>query len=469
MKNISIIAAGLLLATGAMAQSSLPHGKNIIGKQPVSKLEKSRQMAKMLMTHGNTVNKSTATQQRMNAFSEYGQQQQGGPVVFLDSIALNYSGMRGSSFDYNTMSVGYFDPLTGAMIPDNKLLFFPDDFHVFAPNPAGSYTFTYDVDDKVTEMYMDENTADDERLLFTYSNAKLMMVENLVDAGGGLWDTAFKRYYSYDVNDMLIEDSLMENQGGNVWTITQKFWYTYNVNGNLTTLLVNNNYMNGTYEPYEEDHFTYNNNDQMMTAAYSYNDGTSMLPAYKDSFEYTSGFEFFTKDNYFSWDDVTDEWVTDGYMQRSLNVDMVPEMASSFSWDGTNYTQDMEEHYMYNVEGNPIHDSIFLFTNNTIDEDPVYVLHYYYEEYSETGVDNIAKASAISVYPNPVTDVMTIANSSNEAMNLQLVNAMGQTVKKARTTGTGKLSVGDLTAGMYWLTVTDVKGNKLHTQAIVKQ
>lgn len=470
MKNISIIAAALLLGTSAMAQQSLPHGKHLIGKQQGGKLEKSRQMTRMIMGESANANKSTATYYRMKALSEYGQQQLGGPVVFFDSIALTYSGMRGSEFDYNSMSVGFFDPVSTPMVPENRLRFFPDDFKVYAPNLVNTYTFTYDNNENVTEMYLSDNTGgQDERVLLTYANSKLVLVEDLMENGPN-WDTAYKRYFAYDVNGVLMEDSLMENMGGNVWAIEQKCVYAYDMNGNLTSLTINNTYNNGAYEPAEEDHFTYNNNDQMITSMYAYYDGNNMVPTYKDSFEYTTGFDFYTKDNYYSWDDANGVWEDDGHADRILNTDMKPEMVLTYSWDGTNSVQEMEEHYMYDVNGNPIHDSLFLFTNNTIDEDPVYVTHFYYEEYSDLSVGRTAGAQPdILVYPNPVTDVMTINSSSNEAMNLQLVNALGQTVKKARTTGQGKLSIGNLTPGMYWLTVTDVQGNKLHTQAIVKQ
>lgn len=472
MKRISIIMVGLLLTTGAMAQH-VPQGKNLIGKHPISKREKSRQQTLRLMSKANPANKSTASYERMRAMSEYGAQQQGGPIQFFDSLQFNYSGMRGSQFDFNSMSIGYYDPLTGPMTPEYNLSFKPDNFQVYIPNPVADYTFTYDVDDNVTEMYIVENGSDDQRILITYNNSKVVFVENL-EANGPNWDTLYRRYFNYDVNDMLVEDSVMENLNmTNVWTIYQKFEYTYDVNGNITSLKTSNkDNMSNIYQPYEEVHYTYNSNDQMETAVYSYYNEltTAMDLEYKDTFEYTTGFDFYTKDTYYMWDDVNTAWEPGGYMERTLNTQMVPEMASGYEWDGTNFAQNFEEHYTYNTTGNPIHDSIFLFTNGSIDDDPVYLIHYYYEEYWDLAVDGKTAKSQISVYPNPVSDVLTIAGSGNEAMNLQLVNALGQTVKTARTSSAqGKLSIGDLTAGMYWLTVTDKQGNKLHQQAVVKQ
>lgn len=470
MKSISIIMAGLLLATGAMAQH-MPVGKNIIGKQPMSKLEKSRQQTLRLMSKPATANKSTASYERMRAMSEYGAQQQGGPIQFFDSLQFNYSGMRGSEFDYNSMSIGYFDPIFGAMTEDNQLSFFPDNFQVYAPNLVANYTLTYDVDDNVTELYMINNGSDDERILMTYNNSKVVYAENLV-ANGPNWDTTYRRYFNYDMNDMLVEDSVMENVAG-VWSIILKYEYTYDVNGNITSLKTSDNdNMSSTFLPYEEVDYTYNTNDQIETAVYAYYNEltTTMDLEYKDTFEYTSGFDYFTKNTYYLWDDVNTTWELGGYMERTLNTQMVPEIAAGYEWDGTNYLQNFEEYYTYNTNGNPVHDSIFLFTNGTLDEDPIYLIHYYYEEYWDLGVDSKAPKAQISVYPNPATDMLSITSSRNEAMNLQLVNALGQTVKTARTgSAQGKLSIGDLTPGMYWLTVTDKAGNKLHQQAVVKQ
>ncbi len=472
MKKISIIMAGLLLATGAMAQH-MPRGKNLIGKQQISKREKSRQQTQKLMAKPNAVNKSTASYERMRAMSEYGQNQQGGPIVFFDSLQFNYSGMRGSEFDYNDMSIGYYDPMGGPMIPGNKLLFKPDNFQVYIPNPVVEYTLTYDADDNVTEMYLENDGNNDERILITYNNSKVVFAESLV-ANGPNWDTAYRRYFNYDSNNMLVEDSVMENVNmSNVWEINTKYEYTYDVNGNIIKLKTSDkDDMSGVFLPWEDAHYVYNNNGQIETAIYYYYDEVTTLMELdsKDSFEYTTGFDYYTKDTYYMWDDVNTTWETVAYTERTLNTQMVPAMAAGYQWDGANFTQNYEEHYTYNTNGNPIHDSVYAFTGTVMDEDPAYIVHYYYEEYWDLSVDGQTAKAQISVYPNPATDVVTISNSSNQAMQLQLVNAMGQTVKTARTTSAqGKLSIGDLTAGMYWLTVTDKAGNKLHQQAIVKQ
>lgn len=83
------------------------------------------------------------------------------------------------------------------------------------------------------------------------------------------------------------------------------------------------------------------------------------------------------------------------------------------------------------------------------------------------GVDEVA-AAQFSVFPNPATDVINVANV--QGLNaIQIVDLNGRTVKSVNFGGVSEASVNvsDLTAGVYMMNIATEKGTS--TQKIVKK
>ena len=85
--------------------------------------------------------------------------------------------------------------------------------------------------------------------------------------------------------------------------------------------------------------------------------------------------------------------------------------------------------------------------------------------YDITGIDNVGNA-AISVYPNPFNDVITLAGVSNNS-TIQLFSVDGKKVYQGNATSS-TLNTSNLSAGVYMLSIIDTKGNR-QVQKIVKQ
>ncbi|MEE1899477.1 T9SS type A sorting domain-containing protein [Flavobacterium rakeshii] len=78
-------------------------------------------------------------------------------------------------------------------------------------------------------------------------------------------------------------------------------------------------------------------------------------------------------------------------------------------------------------------------------------------------------ASQFSVYPNPVSDVINIANAENILVNgVEIVDLNGRVVKSAKFNGVSEaqVNISDLSAGMYLMNVSSDKGTT--TKKIVK-
>jgi hypothetical protein len=78
-----------------------------------------------------------------------------------------------------------------------------------------------------------------------------------------------------------------------------------------------------------------------------------------------------------------------------------------------------------------------------------------------TGVEDIALAEAISVFPNPLEDQLHITNTSapDEPITISIINISGQVVKKiTETSFNSAINVEDLATGLYVLRIETEKG-----------
>ena len=77
----------------------------------------------------------------------------------------------------------------------------------------------------------------------------------------------------------------------------------------------------------------------------------------------------------------------------------------------------------------------------------------------------------ITIYPNPTTDLLTVAVKSSNEVNARLVNVMGATVYDQPLDGTsvkkGSFNMQEQSEGMYILIVQD--GDKVYKTRIIKK
>ena len=75
------------------------------------------------------------------------------------------------------------------------------------------------------------------------------------------------------------------------------------------------------------------------------------------------------------------------------------------------------------------------------------------------GIEDVTMENT-TVYPNPVSDVLTIS-SSNQVQRVEIFNIQGQLVK-AETGDVQSISVKDLANGLYTLKLTTENGTSMH-------
>lgn len=88
-----------------------------------------------------------------------------------------------------------------------------------------------------------------------------------------------------------------------------------------------------------------------------------------------------------------------------------------------------------------------------------------------TTAGTVAKNNeSISLYPNPVRDEVNVVFNNLEVKNIAVYNAIGKNMIVYRTAGTSaKLDISKFPGGVYFLRMSDSKGNVVATKRITKQ
>lgn len=81
-----------------------------------------------------------------------------------------------------------------------------------------------------------------------------------------------------------------------------------------------------------------------------------------------------------------------------------------------------------------------------------------------TGIRDINSAFTFGIYPNPTNDILFV-NFENEVSNIEIVNILGEVVI---STDLKQIDVASLTSGVYFVTLTDMKGASV-SQSFVKK
>ena len=90
--------------------------------------------------------------------------------------------------------------------------------------------------------------------------------------------------------------------------------------------------------------------------------------------------------------------------------------------------------------------------------------------YSEcaTGIDNVANAADIKVYPNPFNQYINI-DLPNGTHNIEITDILGTKILNKQVIGSVQVPLAEYSAGIYFLSIKTTGGDIVHKQKIVKQ
>ena len=84
--------------------------------------------------------------------------------------------------------------------------------------------------------------------------------------------------------------------------------------------------------------------------------------------------------------------------------------------------------------------------------------------------DNNIQIENISIYPNPINNMLNISVGSNSGLNYSIFNITGQIIFKGKfTSSNNRVDFSDLSKGVYFLQVLDIQLNKQNTYKLIKK
>ena len=418
-------------------------------------------------------------------------------ATFNDSVSVRYSRFHNSTYDYNTMIYPYnytysTSPMFNYAGTFTKPMVLYDTFNHWQVDPNtllyGHYETAYAQYD--TPFYnliayadlFDDSAINPNMLYFNKFNAA-----HNIDTGYwfnwimGIPDSAFKQFFTYNAGGKLIKDSVYEYHLG-AWHIVSRTLYTYSAGNNLIQI---DNYANTTDTSMllpliEQVKYvnTYDASNRLLTVLDSTYDGTSLDQYVKDTFAYTGANAFHTSWKEYQYDPINHYWAPMFYMSKVLNSSSLPDTVLIKGFDSllNAWVPQTMDVISYNSFHNPdtLQDYEYNFT--AFPAFPSATTVYYYETYVDnTAVQNVAAtADNAKIFPNPTSNFITISQlgvAVNSPVSITFVNENGQMVSRqfVRWQNEARISLTDLTPGVYWVVVQDEHGNLVHRQAVVKQ
>ena len=471
MKKISflLIALGCACAINAQPLNLFqPHGKNTAYANFVK--------AMLARNPAITAAKTTAVKERVIAQVFY----MANTIQDSTRFIYNSSNHNGSKFDYSSFQYPYGFGYDGTTAIDNvngfhhKPYVLADvvlDFNSY----SGSFGLveqtisTYDANNNITvynDTFLDGSNNSQYYVANYNAQNNIVNVTNFQPINN-VYDSFNKTFYRYYQNQ-LVADSTYSG-GTNSFTLYSRNDYTYDNAGNLT-LLVNSMY-NGTTTATPQGRFinTYTASNQLNTSEDDQYNGNQWQLNTKDVFGYTSGVSFYTyykeTNSYSAIPDIINYHVSSSGVPDSLygSIDTNGPAAVPFKVIIT-----------YNSFNDPVNFKEYFGSGSFFYPVPQQENRYYYETYNPAAVKNVtATADNVKVYPNPATTTLYISGTDGTkgGVLVSLTNTLGQLLmtQTSNSTGVQSVNIAALKPGMYTLSVSDVAGNRLHTQTIIKQ
>ena len=353
-------------------------------------------------------------------------------------------------------------------------------------------TYKYDNNGNITKQtvyYWDSDTGNWANVSgYTYSyNANGYLVEYteiywLTDLQD--WINNEKKNFSYnDAGNVTEIDFSFWDANNNEWVIGSKYENAYTNSGNLENQIIS--YNNGTDEwsNYQQHNYTYDGNgNKLSDITYNWDGISSWTESSKSAYSYDENDNLLDKTE-FGWDPATSTWINyREYIYMYNSTDNVITGETDKMWDNTNaeWVNMYSYEFIYDSKGNFINetdkvwdetksdwinyyktdieyttsmnasDLVLPFDENTIatffshgrietisdflwDTQTNTWLQYdnakfHYSNFNPTGIGDVLSKQHFKIYPNPVTDILTINLGDYNTAEFTVISENGEKV-----------------------------------------
>ena len=416
----------------------------------------------------------------------------------VDSFNLRYTGLKGSTYDYNSMIYAYNYPYSTSpmfnflgVFTKPQVLF--DTCTRWTVNPFtnvyGQYELNYagyDTSKNLTsfrDIFIDSTHNDNMSYANSFNSHNNIATGYWFNLNLGIPDSAFKQYFEYNSSNKLVKDSVYELHLG-VWRQASKTTYTYDGSNNLIQV---DQYSNTTDTSFllpliEQQKYvnTYDASNRLLTVLTSLYNGTSLAASMKDTFAYSGTLTYCNSWKQYQFDPINNYWAPIISVQKHITASL-PDTVNTYSFDSllNSWVPQERDIVHYDTAHNPDTMRMYLYDWTSYPATPNYTKVYYYNSYIDTVHDTSTLNVAVMerkalVYPNPATNTLTISQPdipANSGISITFINAAGQMVSRQATRWRDdmQLSIADLAPGSYWLVVQSSIGNIVVRQQVVKQ
>ena len=464
--------------------------------QVVNRSARHRQIVSSLLREHNEKHMGTRTTSGISEQRVIAQSTRDGMGVIYDSVRLFYAANMGSTYDFNTMIYPYNYPystspmfnyagvFTKPQVLFDTCLHWTQDPFTLVYKLYEATTAGYDGSRNLTsfhDIFVDSVTNTNMSYINTFNAA------NNIDSGywfklhAGGADSVFKQFFTYNATGNLVEDSIYELHLSN-WHMVAKSLYSYDGMENLVRIdyFANDTDTSFAQPIFEQEQFinTYDASSRLTSVLTKMHTGAALDSYVVDTFAYTAAYTYHSSWKEYQYDPINHYWAPMFYMSKAINGAGFPDTVNIKSFDSllNAWVPQTMDIVHYNTANHPdtLHEYDYNFTS--FPSTPSYNTVYYYETYiNSVAVQNTpVTIGRITVFPNPATNMITIAQTGLPQGNLvsyTLTNLKGQIVRREKMPAQSEtqLSVKDLLPGVYRIVIQDEAGNIVHTQSIVRQ
>jgi hypothetical protein len=277
-----------------------------------------------------------------------------------------------------------------------------------------------------------------------YDENNKLIVKEFFYGGGSpdSWMLSTRTEYVYDTENRILEEiSYRLDYITQTMVYSLKDAYTYNAAGDLTSV-VNSNWdeISSTWIPYEKAEYTYNNNHQSHTSTY---------------YERDESTQSWTISNYeeYAFDEYGNIILEMGYYTNDSG-EMVPGYKNEIAYDYSISISAMIfplDFYTSEFVHMFVSSTFFEWENEQWVQDSRVLYHF------SGGSSSLTKKftdGEIHVYPNPVSEQVTIFTGGDVPNQVTLFNITGTEVVSKQFTHQTTLTVGNLPSGIYLIRIT---------------
>jgi hypothetical protein len=304
------------------------------------------------------------------------------------------------------------------------------------------------------------------------------------DQNTSVWNKTLKEVQTENSNHQIIQQiNYSWNAQSSSWTESSKLIFSYNTNNDIDTIITYA--WNTLWENDSKEVYLYNSsNNNTKTIIYKWVNNTWQYKEKTNSkFDSNNMFTSVVNENYVSSNNSWEYSDSTFYSNQGDDIDFY----ETYDWGGIAWEKSEKDDLFHNTSYSysdlllPIEyqedDEIAKYFTHMITKLDIYeedggnwesdmTANFFYASITINSLEN-NKQENLSIYPNPATDFITIANKSNKLLNIYIFDISGKKVIQQSFNSSKKVDLSKLESGVYFIQLVD-EAEMIYTKKLIK-